>query len=179
MVSPSLVAYWSGIGYLNAGEKVDESMRNRLIKAMVKHFPMKEEHAEIFVNEYGYSAFITAYTLYIQGFVFNDLDEITLEEALNKNNKFKKTADKVLGLKGINKAFDDMTGYAGGNKKRKGFHLMGDEGEELILSPEMKSKLESFRGHERVISSKEAESMLKQMNIGEDDIDGIKESNDL
>ncbi len=70
-------------------------------------------------------------------------------------------------------------GYAVGRDEEGKAPLMGDCEEEVVLGPEMKTRLEYFRGHERVISSKEAESMLKQMNIGEDDIDGIKESNDL
>ncbi|ABQ23672.1 hypothetical protein [Clostridium kluyveri] len=83
--------------------------------------------------------------------------------------------EETLNLNKDNEINNTTVGYVSGiNEEAKGIYFVGDEGEELILGPEMKARLESFRGHERVISSKEAESMLKQMNIREGDSNGIK-----
>jgi len=71
-------------------------MKNKLSNALITNFPMEERHAEILIKNYGYSAFIIAYELYRQGFIFTDLGIMSLEDALNKNSKFRKVVNKVL-----------------------------------------------------------------------------------
>lgn len=85
------------------------------------------------------------------------------------------SSEETLNLNKDNEMNNTTVGYASGiNEEAKGIYFVGDEGEELIIGPEMKARLEYFRGHERVISSEEAESILKQMNIREGDNNGVK-----
>ena len=71
-------------------------MKDKLSNALITNFPMRENHAEILIKNYGYSVFPIAYELYRQGFIFNDLDSMSLKDALNKNSKFRKVVNKVL-----------------------------------------------------------------------------------
>lgn len=96
MISPSLISFWTGLCCMNKGQKVNESMKDKLSNALITSFPMEERHAEILIKHYGYSAFPIAYELYRQGFIFTDLDAMPLKDALNKNSKFRKVVNKVL-----------------------------------------------------------------------------------
>lgn len=71
-------------------------MNNEQLRAELIHkFPMKPEHADILIKEYGCIAFTIAYQLYRDGFVFTDLSYMHLDKALDKNKRFKKAVLKI------------------------------------------------------------------------------------
>ena len=72
-------------------------MNNEQLRIELIHkFPMKPEHADILIKEYGHIAFTIAYQLYNQGFVFTDLSYMNLDKALSQNKRFKKIVSKVI-----------------------------------------------------------------------------------
>ncbi|ABK60379.1 hypothetical protein [Clostridium novyi] len=72
-------------------------MNNEQLRAALIHkFPMKLEHADILIKEYGCIAFTIAYQLYNQGFIFTDLSYMNLDKALDQNKRFKKVVSKVI-----------------------------------------------------------------------------------